>query len=207
MKISLLFVISTFNFGHICGQSREINAIKNNDVKVFNSKNYLKSKGLNFFISYPSFYSAESHNNENIVMQFVDNKKFNLIYNVGVVRTQDLITSEQKNIILLKSNLESSVNVVSPKAIFLNYKTDFKVSENDAAYIEYISKISIESKAFIRQYFIVYDNYLITMSFTIPVSTNETVEITKAKFNNFKPLFIKIAGTLKIMNNQNSTQQ
>ena len=198
MKLFFTLILTICYCYHADAQANEIQEFEQHKVKVFSSKGLVKSRGLIFSLKYPFSYSAEEHSNENILMQFADNLRYNLIYNVGVVKTPNVISKESQKIILSKSNLQTATQTVSKDAVFLDYKTNFKVNNNNASYIEYISTVAPGSKAIIRQYFIIHKNYLLTMSFSIPAFMNGTVEKTKTKFQNFKPFFEKVTNTLNI---------
>lgn len=198
MKQFLIIIISIFCFLQAKTQANEIHDFEQNKVKVFNSLGFVKNEGLIFTLKYPASYSAEEHSDENIVMQFADNIRYNLIYNVGVVKAPNEISEKSQKIILSKLNLQTSTQKISNDVVFLNYKTNFKVNNNNASYVEYISTVTNNSKAIIRQYFIIYKNYLVTISFSIPVFLNGSIEKTKSKFQSFKPFFEKVTNTFKI---------
>ena len=199
MKLFFMLMIFSCINSAVNGQKNEIYEFKQNKIKVFNSIGLVKSKGLNFTLKYPFSYSAEEHSNPNIVMQFADNIRYNLIYNIGVVKAPNGISENSQKLVLSKSNLQSSTQVISNDAVFLNYKNNFRVNNNNASYIDYISTITNNSKAIIRQYFIIYKSYLITISFTIPVFTNGTIEKTKLKFQSFIPFFEKVTNTFRVV--------
>ena len=200
MKLFLMLIIGMCYSSQSNGQSNEIQELAQNKVNIFSSKGLTKSRGLIFSLKYPASYSQEEHSNQNVVMQFVDNMRYNMIMNVGVVQVPNIISKEREITILSKVNLQTSVQTVSNDAIFIGYKTNFTVNRKNASYLEYISLVSAAYKTIIRQYFIVYKNYFITMSFSIPVFPNSTLEKTKIKFQNFKPVFEKIVNTFSTSN-------
>lgn len=196
MKLLALLTISLILFRFAEAQT-EFLQFQRNNVKIFSGKGLAKSRGLNFSLKYPATYSAEQHSNENIVMQFVDNKSFNSIYNIGVIKGSSNILD---NNVLSRSNLESSVRQITNDAVILNYTNRLTINHNNAAYIDYISFVTPEQKAVIRQYFIVHKSYLVVMSFSVPVFLNGTLERTKTKFQDLKPFFEKAVQSLKIQN-------
>lgn len=196
MKLSVILVLCLFCCKYVIGQENEIQAFKQNKLKVFNSKGHPKNRGLIFTLKYPFNYSMEEHQNDNIIMQFVDNKYHQLIYNVGVVKADNVIPIESQKIILSKSNLQTSTKSISKDAVFFRYKNNITVNGQNASYIEYISSITPESKAIIRQYFIIFKNFLLTISFTVPI--HNSLNQTKRKFQSFYPFFENITNTLSI---------
>lgn len=180
------------------GQTSEINDFKQKKYKTFSSSGHPKNKGLTFSIKYPTTYNTQEVKNENVVKGFA-HTAYKLIYMVGVVKSETEFTKEDEELVLSEENLKKSVGIVtSNNQNFLSYKSGLTINGMTAAYLEYLTNVTENTKSFIRQYFIIYKNYFLTISFTVPKQPTGTLENARTTFNNYKPFFEIAANTLTV---------
>jgi hypothetical protein len=117
---------------------------------------------------------------------------------VGVVKSPTQITKDDEDIILSEENLKKSVIAIAKDQTFLSYKNGLTINGMSSAYLEYMTNVTPDTKSYIRQYFIVFKNYLLTISFTVPKQSNGTLGDAKTKFDNYKSFFSLAANTLTI---------
>lgn len=177
-------------------QSSEIKEFQSNKTKVFIGNGLPKSKGLKFSLKYPASYKLENIGNDVIVKGFLNEINGSMFF-IGVVKKDEIISYEDKENILSKENMRYAISALDNNYQYLDYKKNILIDGKDASYLEYFAKISENTRSYFRQYFIISDDYLITISFGIPLLPKSTIEQTKTKFNNYKPLFDLVVGTFK----------
>lgn len=197
VKYFISFTLFFTIVNNLFSQVKEIKDFTNNNIKTFSSSNHPKNRSLNFSIKYPNYYDAYEMKNEYIVKGF-SGSDHNLIYMIGVIKSPEPISNSRKQIVLSKENLKNSVIQISANAIFITYANGFKINEMSASFIDYISNVTSQTKSVIRQYFIVYSNYLLTLSFSVPQKENETIKETEKRFNVYKSFFPLVTKTIII---------
>ncbi|MEO6134227.1 MAG: hypothetical protein ABIP35_03675 [Ginsengibacter sp.] len=202
LKLLTIGLLSLYTTTHSFGQATEINDFKQKKYKTFSSEGHEKNRGLIFTIKYPATYSTTEVKNENIVKGFT-HKAYKLIYMVGVIKSPTIFTHEEEELVLSEDNLKKSVGIVTnDNQNFLSYKNDLKVNGMKAAYLEYLTNVTESTKSYIRQYFVIYKNFVVTISFNVPNQSTGTLETTKATFNSYKPFFAVAANTFNILKNE-----
>lgn len=198
--VGLFLLIFTTNS---IGQTSELNDFKQKKYKTFSSSGHPKNRGLTFSIKYPTTYTSQEVKNENVVKGF-SHKAYKLIYMVGVVKSETEFTKEDEELVLSEENLKKSVGIVtSNNQNFISYKNGLTINGMTAAYLEYLTNVTADTKSYIRQYFLIYQNYFLTISFTVPKQPTGTLENAKATFNSYKPFFEIAAKTLSITSDKN----
>ena len=196
-----MFIVNSF------GQTSELNEFKQKKYKTFSSGGHPKNKGLIFSINYPTSYNLLEVKNENVVKGF-SQKAIRLIYMVGVVKSETNFTKDDEQLVLSQENLKQSVGIVTTNnQNFISYKNGLKINGMPAACLEYLTNVTADTKSFIRQYFIIYKNYFLTLLFNVPKQSTGTLDNAKATFNSYKPFFELAANTLTIVKNENATSK
>lgn len=189
----LVFVLSEFTLAQGPSNSVEFNL---NNARNFSGKGLAKSKGVDFTIKYPVSFSLHEIANDNIVMSFGNESK-GVMYFVGVTATDAVITTELEESILSEDNFKSSIKNVDPNYKFVSYKGGLVINGMKSSYMEFVATVSRGTKSHIRQYFLVWDRYLLSVSFSVPEIQISEAQ-TKSKFNNYKPFFVRVVNTLKV---------
>jgi hypothetical protein len=198
LKLYTVAVFLLLIFTNSFGQTSEINDFKQKKYKTFSSNGHSKNRGLAFSIKYPTSYTPQEIKNENIVKGF-SHKTYKLIYMVGVVKSETAFTKDYEELVLSEENLKKSVGIVtSNNQNFLSYKNGLTINGMTAAYLEYLTNVTEDTKSYIRQYFIIYRNYFLTISFAVPKQPTGTLENAKLTFNSYKPFFAIATNTLTI---------
>jgi hypothetical protein len=196
-KIILLLSLCFSCISQLSGQTSEIKDFEQKNYKTFSSKGHPKNRGLLFSIKYPSNYTAQEIKNENIIKGF-NHKDYHLIYMIGVVEKPAEIQKDEENVILSEENLKQSVSVYTNNdQTFLDYKNGLLINGMSAAYLDFMTNIA-DTKCFVRQYFIVYKNYLLTANFTVPKQPDGSLEEARKRFDNYKVFFQLAINTLMI---------
>jgi hypothetical protein len=198
MKLYFLVSLSLFCVSELLGQIVETRNFEQKKYKTFSSIGHPKSRGLLFSIKYPSTYILQEIKNENIVKGFV-HENYYLIYMIGVIKKQAQIEKDDEQTLLSEENFKQSVIAyTSNNQIFLSYKNGLEINGMSSAYLEYMANVAVDTKSYVRQYFMIYKNYFLTASFTVPKQPDGTLEEAKTRFDNYKSFFDLAINTLII---------
>jgi hypothetical protein len=190
-------------FTNLFGQTTELNDFKQKKYKTFLSSGHPKNRGLNFSIKYPKNYTTKEVKNENVVKGFI-HPAYKLVYMVGIVKSETDFTKEDEELLLSEENLKKSVKMVTGNnQNFISYKSGLKINGMITAYLEYLTNATEDTKSYIRQYFLIYQSYFLTISFAVPKQPTSTLEQAKATFNSYKPFFEIAAQTLIVNSDKN----
>lgn len=192
---ALLIITSLQNLA--IGQGTEIKEFHEKKTKTYLSNGEGKSKGLKFSIQYPTSYTMENANHEVIVKAF-GNSTNGVLYMIGVVKAEDGISVERKNLLLSKENCEEAMSLNAKNYSFLNFSNRLKIGAFDATFLEFKNKIN-EINCYNRNYFIVAGDYFVTLNFVIPQKERASNSQHLQLFEGYKSFFELVTKSIKII--------
>ena len=126
----------------------------------------------------------------NVVKGFVNETGIS-IFSVVVHKKDSIISTDEKEIILSKDNMEGNVTKIYSKYEYLDYKGWITVGRFNASYIDYYSDLRMNVDSYMRQYCIVINRYIVTITFIITQRNKTTIEKVKEMFIEYRPFFEK----------------
>lgn len=179
-------------------QLKELTELQNNSFNTFNSKGLERSLGLEFSIAYPKSYSLTNVKDKSVVKGFVSHEE-NIIYMVSLNKADHNFTSEEIINILSKENIEYTIRNVSTGCKIQNFTDDFSIDGKPSCYIDYTNNLGNDLSGLYRQYFLMYNNYFITINCAVINTGNDITKNAIEKFNNYKVFFNSIVNSFKIL--------
>jgi len=130
--------------------------------------------------------------NAGILAEFTNTTNYSLTYNIEVIETPTIISKKSQKNILSRKNLETSTKSIVEGADVFGYQDRLKVDNMNAAYIDYIISPTLENIVFIRQYYIIRANYLISITFYLTAKPGESF----SKYQNYSHLYKLVTRSL-----------